>query len=562
VKVQKKEIGGTLRFYEHAEGTETECGIPLKEVYGPEDLKDLNNERDIGSPGEFPYTRGTYPRGYRELLWIKSHITSPSDLEEANDRFKTQIARGQTGVRICNDWPSVHAMDSDHPFALNEIGWSGIPAWGLPCAEIAFKDMPLEDVDYEFAIPSPIGGLLLVAIFLAEAENKGADISKIRGTTINCLLGSYVIRSGHNFSLQLGRSIISDTIEFCLKYMPKFRPVVPCGYNIGEAGGNSVQQLALELSAAIGYYEDVRARGVDFDDFATRIAFSSHGGIDFFETVCKLRALRRMWAKIAKERFHAKKPKSCRAPVAMRSSGLSLTKQQPINNISRIAYQALSGVLGGANSIDLSGYDELYAIPTFEAQLINLNIHDLLACEVGVGRTADPLAGSWYIEWLTNKLEEEANKMMREIEERGGIFKAIEADWVGNLLLQEATKRQQSIERGEKLVIGVNKYRVPDEQPELQMGMPIYKPDLSKLRTKTLQQLKEHKERRDIEVTRNALENLYRAGQERNNLVRPAIEAMKAGATIQEAYGVIRRSWGESYDYFGMVSPPDFLDFL
>ena len=540
---------------------ETGAGIPVKETYTPEDLEGFDYERDLGKPGEFPYTRHLYRQGYRKLPWLKSQIVCQEDAAEANRNFKELIASGQTGLRLLADYPTNLGIDPDHPLAVKDIGCSGVPCWSLQCMEEYLKDIPLENVDAEFAYPGPHCTLVMWGQMVAVAENRGLDISKLRGTTMNCVMSTHGTHLYHDYPVPLGRRINTDFIEFCTKYTPRWHPIVPNTNHIGESGANAVEQLACVLASAIAYCEDAINRGIDFDSFAPRMVFSMTCEIDFFETMCKLRAVRRMWAKIAKERFKAKKPESCKVRLASRTAGVSLTRQQPVNNITRIAYEALASVLGGANSIDLAGYDEAYVIPGFEAHLINLNIHHILAHETGAAITADPLGGSYYVEWLTNKLESEANKLLCQIEEMGGMYEALEKGWFENLFREGMIRWQREVTKGEKLLIGVNKYKVPEEQPELPMPAPVYVHHLEEAAQRNLEKIKELREERDIGKTKEALERLYYEAKDNKNLIRPVIEACKADATIGEILGVIREAMGYSYDHFDMVHRPAFLTY-
>lgn len=546
------------RYSDRLKRLETESGIPVKDIYSPKDIEGLNYGRDLGNPGEYPYTRGPYKGMYRNMLWLKGLVTSCETPRLTNERFKKQIREGQTGLRLNSDVNTHACIDPDHPLGFGEVASNACPHWALPELGETFEGIPFEDVDIELAHGGVHSAFAMFCQLLGVAEKRGENIAKLRGSTINCPIGSHVSHQYHNIPLPLARKLNTDIIEFATRYVPRWHPTVPCIYYPQECGITSVQALSLVLLSATAYCESAIERGLNFDDFAPRLVFSLTGEIDFFETVAKMRAVRRMWARIAKERFQAKNTNSCCVRIALRTAGDTLVAQQPVNNIARITIETMAGIFGGAQSLDSASLDEPFGIPTDEAVTISMNIQHIIAHESGIPLTPDPLGGSYYLEWLTNKLEEEANKLIREIEGMGGIYAAIESGWIDDLFEREKVERQREIEEKIRIIVGVNEYIILKEE---EIPIPHYRHDVQKARKETLAKLKKFKQDRNQEKTKESLLFLYEQAKRDENLIRPAIDAFKAEATIGEVIGMIREGQGYSYDFFNMIQRPNFLKF-
>lgn len=534
---------------------ETQSGIPVKGVYTPEDLDSVNYDRDLGLPGEYPYTRGIYPDMYRKRLWLKSIIVCDESPRATNQKYKKLISRGQTGLRIVGDIPTSLAIDPDHPLGTLDVASNGCPVFALSELDEYLNGIPLEDVDFESAFGGTHAAFNLYSMLVAVCENRGSDVSKLRGSCINDPIHSLGCHVFNNYPLEVGKRLNEDLTEFAVRYTPKWHPFVGCGYDTREAGVNAIQEMAFIIASVIEYCDAALKRGVDFRQLGSKITFSVSSEIDFFETIAKVRATRRIWAGIAMERYGAS-TKFCKCLFAIRPAGDSLTAQQPINNISRIVIETLAGVFAGAQSLDLPGFDEPFGIPSEAAELINLDLQHIITYETGIPLAVDPLGGSYYVEWLTNTIGREIKKLLSEIKEMGGMYSALSKGWVEEQVRKASIDRQDEIEKKKRIVVGINEFQLPKEK---EFPIPLYKHDLREAREKAITKLKRFREVRDTGGVRSALLNLRGHASDSKNLVRPAIEAFKAGATIGEVTGMIREGMGYSYDHFGAVERPSFL---
>jgi methylmalonyl-CoA mutase N-terminal domain/subunit len=534
---------------------ETQSGIPVKGVYTGEDLDNVNYDRDLSLPGEYPYTRGIYPEMYRKRLWLKSIIVCDETPRATNQKYKKLISRGQTGLRIVGDIPTSLAIDPDHPLGTLDVASNGCPVFALSELDEYLDGIPLEDVDFESAFGGPHAAFNLYSMLIAVCENRGSDISKLRGSCINDPIHSLGCHVFNNYPLEVGKRLNEDLTEFAVRYTPKWHPFVGCGYDTREAGVTAIQEMAFIIASVIEYCDAALKRGVDFRQLGSKITFSVSSEIDFFETIAKVRATRRIWAGIARERYGASS-EFCKCLFAIRPAGDSLTAQQPINNISRIVIETLAGVFAGAQSLDLPGFDEPFGIPSEAAELINLDLQHIITYETGIPLAVDPLGGSYYVEWLTNTFDIEIKKLLNEIKEMGGMYTALSKGWVEEQVRKASIDRQEEIEKKKRIVVGINEFQLPKEK---EFPIPLYKHDLRDAREEAIAKLKRFREVRDTGGVKAALLNLRGDASGSKNLVRPAIEAFKAGATIGEVTGMIREGMGYSYDHFGAVERPTFL---
>src|SRR5712664_3781315 len=442
---------------------ETLSGIPVRPLYAPADLAGWRYEDKLGFPGEFPYTRGPYPSMYRGKLWTMRMFAGFGRPEDTNARFKYLLAQGQTGLSTAFDMPALMGYDADHPRARGEVGREGVSISTLDDFERLFDGIPLGDVTTSMTINCTAS--VALAMYLAIADKQGVSWSRLGGTMQNDMLKEFIAQKEWICPPEPAVRIVTDMIEFTSRHVPRFNPVSISGYHIREAGATAVQELAFTLADGLGYVEAALARGLDVDSFAPRLSFFFDVHNDFFEEIAKLRAARRLWARYMKERYGAKKPESMRLRTHTQTAGVSATAQQPLNNIARVALQALAAVLGGAQSLHTNSYDETWALPTEEAVTVALRTQQILAEEPGVALTIDPLGGSYYLETLTNQMEEAAHGYIRKIDAMGGIVRAIDTGYPQREIADAAYRYQLMEDRRDKVVVGVNKYVMPDEKP-------------------------------------------------------------------------------------------------
>ena len=521
--------------------------VSLEEVgrlYSPADTETLDFPTDISFPGEFPYTRGIHPTGYRGKLWTMRQFAGFGTPEETNARFKYLMAQGQTGLSVAYDLPTLMGYDADSPLSEGEVGKCGVAVSSLADMEVLFEGIPLEQVTVSQTINAPAS--VLLAMYLVVAEKQGASWEKISGTLQNDILKEYIAQKEWIYPIKPAMKLVVDTFQFCTDQVPRYNPVSVSGYHIREAGATAAQELAFTLRDGIEYVAWGVEAGLDLDRFVPRMSFFFNAHNDFFEEIAKYRAARRIWAREMKRRFGSDQPRTLQLRFHTQTAGVSLTVQQPLNNIVRVAIQALAGVLGGTQSLHTDAYDEALALPTDRAALIALRTQQIIAEETGVVNTVDPLGGSYYLESLTEKMEHEALEYFRKIDNMGGMVAAIEKGFPQREIHDSAYQYQKAVERGDQVIVGVNKYAMTDQPAEVS----ILVIDES-VRTHQLKRLEQTRTRRDAGAVENALENLKRAAQKNENTMPATLDAVRAYATLGEICSALR-------DVYGIYEEPAF----
>lgn len=511
--------------------------IPIKKLYTPLDTKGTNYLADLGFPGEFPFTRGVQPTMYRGRYWTMRQYAGFASAEESNRRYKFLLEQGQTGLSVAFDLPTQIGYDSDHEMAMGEVGKVGVAVDSLRDMETLFAGIPLEKVSTSMTINAPAA--VLMAMYLAVAEQQGISFERLRGTIQNDILKEYSSRGTYIFPPKPSMRIITDIFAFCAEKIPLWNTISISGYHIREAGATAVQEIAFTLANAIAYVEAALRAGLNIDTFGPRLSFFFNAHLDFFEEVAKFRAARRLWARIMKERFEAKDPKSMMLRFHAQTAGSTLTAQQPHNNIIRVAFQALSAVLGGTQSLHTNSMDEALCLPSREAVQIALRTQQLIAHETGVTETVDPMAGSYYLESLTNEIGERAMDYIHRIDEMGGAPAAIEKGFIQREIQNSAYRYQREVENGDRIVVGLNRFRVQEERPAnlLKVDPAVQIAQLEKLRTL--------KSERDNEKVTECLMILRSVAGGDGNLMPPILEAVKAYATLGEICDILREVFGE-----------------
>ena len=513
---------------------------PVEPLYTPEDLPGFSYERDLGYPGEYPFTRGVYPSMYRGKLWTMRQFAGFGTAEDTNERFRFLLSQGQTGLSTAFDMPTLMGYDADHPRARGEVGREGVAVSSLADMEALFDGIPLDQVTTSMTVNCTAS--ILLAMYFAVAERRGIPLHKLGGTIQNDMLKEFIAQKEWICPPEPSVRIIVDMIEFCAREAPRWHPVSISGYHIREAGSTAAQELAFTLADGIGYVQAAIERGLDVDEFAPRLSFFFNVHSDFFEEIAKFRAARRMWAKIMRERFGAKNPKSWLLRTHAQTAGCSLTAQQPLNNIVRVAIQALAAVLGGTQSLHTNSMDETLALPSEQAVLVALRTQQIIAEETGVANFVDPLGGSYAVEALTNALEAQAWDYIRRIDEMGGIVRAIELGFPQKEISEAAYRYQQQLERGEKIMVGVNKYQIREEPPIEVLRIP---PEVER---KQVERVRQRKAARNPAVVAAALDKVRRAAREGTNLMPPILEAVKQEVTVGEISDVFREVFGVYHD--------------
>ncbi|NLY54125.1 MAG: methylmalonyl-CoA mutase family protein [Firmicutes bacterium] len=512
-------------------------GIETKRVYTPEDVVELDYNRDLGFPGQYPYTRGVQPTMYRGRLWTMRQYAGFATAEESNQRYKYLLEQGQTGLSVAFDLPTQIGYDSDHELAAGEVGKVGVAIDSLADMEILFDGIPLDKVSTSMTINAPAS--ILLAMYLGVAAKQGVPFNKLSGTIQNDILKEYVARGTYIFPPAPSMRLITNIFEFCSQNVPNWNTISISGYHIREAGSTAAQEIAFTLSNGIAYVQAAVGAGLDVDDFAPRLSFFFNSHTDFFEEIAKFRAARRLWAKIMRERFGAKKEKSLMLRFHTQTAGSTLTAQQPDNNVVRVALQALAAVLGGTQSLHTNSRDEALALPTEESVRIALRTQQIIAYESGVADTIDPLAGSYYVESLTNALQQKAEEYIARIDEMGGAVKAVENGYMQREIQDAAYEYQRSVESKERIVVGVNQFQIEEPAPE---GLLMVDPAVGELQAKKLAALKE---RRDNLAVANVLDELEQAARGDANLMPVILRAVQSYATLGEICDRLRNVFGE-----------------
>ena len=521
----------------------TVSDLEIKGLYTPDDIQSIDYSRDIGFPGIYPFTRGVQPSMYRGRLWTMRMFSGLGGPEETNKRFHYLLDHGETGLSIAFHYPTLMGYDSDSPMARGEIGKCGVAIDTLKDMEILFEGIPLDKVTTSMTINPPAS--ILLAMYIVVAEKQGVRKTAIGGTIQNDMLKEFIAQKTFMLPPKPSLRIIVDTIEYCTKEVPRWNTISISGYHIREAGATAVQELAFTLADGIAYVEAAMERGLNVDDFAPRLSFFFDSHIDFFEEIAKFRAARRIWARIMRERFMARNPRSWMLRFHTQTAGCSLTAQQPYNNVVRTAYEALAAVLGGTQSLHTNSLDESYAIPTEEAAMIALRTQQVLAEETGVVNTIDPLAGSYFVEALTHQMEEQAWEYIWKIDEMGGMVAAIERGFPQSEVADSAYKYQKQIDSGEKVLVGVNKYAT-DHPPITIWRMK------TEIEERQLRRLREVKQARNHQKVKELLHEVRKASQNGENLMPHIINAVREYASIQEVCDLWR-------DVFGRYSDPGYF---
>lgn len=535
---EKKEIWKKTNLGKRSlKKVKTESEIEVDVLYTPDDIEEVDYLRDVGFPGQYPYTRGVQPTMYRERIWTMRQYSGFGTAEETNQRFRYLLKQGQTGLSIAFDLPTQIGYDSDHELAQGEVGQVGVAVDTLADMETILEGLPLGNISTSMTINAPAA--ILLAMYIATAEKQGIASEKLQGTIQNDILKEYTVRGTYIFPVKPSLRLITDIFAYCSKYVPRWNTINIASYHMREAGCDAVQEIAFSFSNAIAYVEAGIKAGLDVDEFGPRISWIFNCYNNLFEEVAKFRAARRLWAKIMKERFKARDPRSWMFRAHIQTGGSTLTAQQPLINIARTTYQTLAAVLGGMQSIAVSSYDEGLCIPTEESAMVSLRIQQLLAFESGVTGTVDPLAGSYYIEYLTNEIEKRAIDYIREIDEMGGAPVAIEVGYIQKKIQEGAYRYQKEIESGARILVGVNRFKVNEPA-----SMKVHKldPQIERSQVEKLAKIKAH--RHEEKVT-HLLEKLKEAAKGGSNLMFPIIEAVKAYATLGEICSVLKEIFGE-----------------
>ena len=512
-------------------------GMEIGVLYTPGESPNFDYSRNLGYPGEFPFTRGIQPTMYRGRLWSMRQYSGFATAEESNRRFKYLLEQGQTGLSVAFDLPTQIGYDSDHPLSQGEVGKVGVAIDSLADMEVLLNGIPLDKVSTSMTINATAA--ILLAMYVIVAEKQGIQPAALRGTIQNDVLKEYVARGTYIFPPQPSMRLATNIFEYCSREVPQWNSISVGAYHIREAGSTAVQEVAFAFAIAIAYLEAGVKAGLNIDDFAPRVSWIFNTHINFLEEVAKFRAARRLWAKILKERFHAKDPRSWMLRYHIQTGGCTLTAQQPLNNLVRTTIQAMASVLGGCQSMAVCSYDEALALPTEESVRISLRTQQVVAHESGVAETVDPLGGSYYIENLTDEIEERARDYITKIDQIGGAVAAIEKAFIQQEIQESSYRYQKEIESGERILVGVNKFQI--EEPPVK---GLFKAD-PKVRAFQVKQLDALRGRRDGKRAAASLESLKKTAQGEGNLMAPILECVRAYCTLGEICDVMREVFGE-----------------
>lgn len=516
----------------------TSSDISVNRLYTPLDIADFDYLRDLGFPGEYPLTRGVYPTMYRARFWTMRQYAGFGTAEQTNQRFKYLLEQGQKGLSVAFDFPTQVGYDCDHPMACGEVGKAGVSVSTLHDMEIVFDGIPLDKITTSMTINAPAS--ILLAMYIAVGQKQGLKQFQLGGTVQNDVLKEYVARGMYIFPPKPSMRMVTDIFEYCSQHMPRWNTISISGYHIREAGATAVQEVAFTFANAIAYVQAAINRGLDLDKFAGRLSFFFASHNNFFEEIAKFRAARRLWAKIMRERFKAKNPASWRLRFHTQTSGVSLTAQQPYNNIIRVTLQALAAVLGGTQSLHTNSFDEAYALPSTQAVMVALRTQQIIAYESGVADTIDPLAGSYYVEYLTKQIEEKAEKYIEQIDAMGGAVNSIENGFMQREIVESAYRFQKEVEAKKRIIVGVNDFLTEEKVP---IKILRIDPEIEK---KLVERLKRIKQQRNQAKVKDALSKLHKAAEHEDiNLMPFILEAVKNYATLGEICDTLREVFGE-----------------
>jgi methylmalonyl-CoA mutase N-terminal domain/subunit len=521
---------------EHPSFHKNLSNLDIKTVYTPQDIKDLEYDTSIGSPGEFPFVRGVHPTMYRGRLWTMRQFAGFGSAEETNKRYHYLLNHGETGLSVAFDYPTLYGYDTDHPLARGEFGKCGVAISSLVDMELLFHDIPVDRITTSMTINGPAA--IVWAMYIANAENQGISRTKLGGTIQNDILKEYIAQKSYIFPPEPSMRLIVDTFEYGCKQVPKWNTISISGYHIREAGSTAVQELAFTLADGLEYVKAAMKRGLEIDAFAPRLSFFFNAHNDFFEEIAKYRAARRIWAREMKK-LGAKNPRSLWMRFHTQTAGCSLTAQQPEINIVRVTMQALAAVLGGTQSLHTNSMDEALALPSEKAVRIALRTQQIIAEETGVTNTADPLGGSYYVEWLTDTMEEQTYRYFDKIERLGGVIPAIEKSFFQREIAESSYRYQKEIEDNKRVIVGVNRFKLEED-----LGIPLLQMD-EKGEERQINRLKKLRKDRDNNMVQQHLAALRRAAQGTENLMPFLLSCVHSYATLGETCGVLREVFGE-----------------
>lgn len=534
---EEGQLAKTLQRQHEREAQFSTSSLPVQRVYTPLDVAEMDYARDLGFPGEYPFTRGVQPTMYRGRFWTMRQYAGFGTAEESNQKFRYLLSQGQTGLSVAFDLPSQLGYDSDDKMAIAEVGQVGVAIDSLYDMETLFDGIPLDKVSTSMTINAPAA--VMLAMYIVAGEKQGVSADKLMGTTQNDVLKEYVARGTYIFPPAPSVRLAADIMAYCAENVPQWNTISISGYHIRDAGSTAAQEIGFTFANACAYVEAAMARGVDVDKFAPRISWIFNTHNNFFEEVAKYRALRRLWARLMKERFGAKDPRSMMLRTHTQTGGSTLMAQQPENNIVRAAIQTLAAVVGGVQSIALSCFDEALALPTDDAQRIALRTQQIIAHETGAADTVDPMAGSYFVEHLTNELERKAVEYIKQVDEMGGAVSSIESGWMQTQIAEAAWEYQREVDERREVIVGVNEYTEGGDQPKA-----IFSVD-RRLVDHQLKRLEHHRSERDTAAVNAALDGLRSACEGDANLMPPIIEAVRAYATLGEICGAMRGVFGE-----------------
>jgi methylmalonyl-CoA mutase N-terminal domain/subunit len=538
-EIRKQKEAWKKKFLESCPNYEATnpSGRKIEALYDPSDIDPFDYEKELGHPGEYPFTRGVYTTMHRGRVWTMRQFSGYGTARDSNTRYHFLLDRGQTGLSVAFDMPTIMGYDSDHPRSHGEVGMCGVAIDSLKDMEILFDKIPLDKVSTSMTINAPAA--MLLAFYICVGEKQGVSSENLRGTIQNDILKEYIAQKSWIYPPEPSMRIITDILAFCAGHVPKWNTISISGYHIREAGSTAVQELAFTLADGFAYVEAGIKAGLDVDTFAPRLSFFFNSHLDFFEEIAKYRAARRIWARAMKEKYGAKKKESLLVRFHTQTAGCSLTAQQPENNVVRTAYEAMAAAIGGTQSLHTNSLDETLALPSEKAVQIALRTQQILAHETGVTNTIDPLAGSYFVEYLTNKLEEETYEYFRKIEDLGGVVKAIDMGFFQKEISDAAYRYQREIEKKTKIVVGVNEYVIPDE--EIDIDILKIDPTVEKEQSQALKKLRES---RDNGACSAALEKLKQAAAGSENLMPRILDCSRAYCTLGEMIEVLKSVFG------------------
>jgi len=538
-------------YYEKPQSTRTWSGYDVKEIYTPKDRRDEDYAKNIGDAGEYPFTRGIHRNMFRGRYWTRREVVGIGSPADTHRRAAYCFEQGGTGLNTIADVTYEMGLDPDHPWAQNEVGLTGVNISSLNDMQTLVGDIPLDKVSWSLITASTVAAVTM-AQYVAVAQDKGYDISKLRGSVQNDPIHFRYCGFRPACPLDLSIKLGADVMEFCTRNMPKWYYTTVNMYDLREQGITAAQEVAFGFGIARCYIDELLRRGLDIDEFAPRFTFYVQSHIDFFEEIAKIRAARRMWAKLLKETYGAKDPRSMQFRFAVHTSGCSLIPQQPLNNLVRISYQALAAVLAGVQSLHCCSYDEPMCLPTEKGHLQALRTQQIIAYETGVTNVADPLGGSYYVESLTDRLEEDALGIMQQVEDIGGMEEAIRTEWLDRQFEKEAVKRQKEIDNGDKLIVGVNIFT---GEPETSTPLGVQRIPEQSARQQ-IEDIKQLKKNRDFRKLTDSIKRLREDAEEGRNTIAAMIEATRHFATTAELMGTVRQAYGYSYDPMNIIESP------